>query len=512
MPEQGDRLLSLALDLTRSLATEDRYRRLLDAVAALVPCDAACLLRLDGSSFVPVATRGLTADTQGRRFERGAHPRLDLIAAAPEPIRFPIGSDLPDPFDGLLSADQSALSHVHACLGAPLRVEGRLLGLLTTDALSPSAFDGIEPRTITWLTALAGAAMHTSDMIERLEKSSQRMGLIAQDLMRSSAEQRGAALLGTSQPMLALQREIELVAPSDLTVLITGETGVGKELVARAIHGRSQRAGRPMIEVNCAALPASVAESELFGHVRGAFTGADQHRAGKLELAEGATLLLDEIGELPLPLQPKLLRALQQGEIQRVGSDALQHVDVRIVAATNRDLEAEVAAGRFRQDLYHRLNVYRIRVPPLRERRSDIALLAGHFCDQARLRLGLGPVRLDDNARARLLGYDWPGNVRELENTVQRAVLRASAGVGRGERVVVTARELGDEPSPGAAAPQPSAAGPDRRTLSELVDDVRRAAIRDALQAARGNWAEAARALGMHRSNLHHLATRLGLR
>ncbi|HKP58312.1 MAG TPA: nitric oxide reductase transcriptional regulator NorR [Polyangiales bacterium] len=508
---EGDRLLSLALDLTRSLAAADRYRRLLDALAALVPCDAACLLRVEGSKFVPIASRGLTPDTHGRRFERGAHPRLDLIAASPQPIRFPVGSELPDPFDGLLSKDASALSHVHACLGAPLRVEGQLLGLLTADALSPTAFDAIEPRTINWLAALAGAAMHTSDMIDRLETSSQRMGLIAQDLMRSSAEHRGAALLGTSEPMLALQREIELVAPSDMTVLITGETGTGKELVARGIHARSQRAPRPMIEVNCAALPASVAESELFGHVRGAFTGADQHRAGKLELADGATLLLDEIGELPLSLQPKLLRALQQGEIQRVGSDAVQHVDVRIVAATNRDLEAEVRAGRFRQDLFHRLDVFRIRVPALRERRGDIALLAGHFCDRTRLQLGLGPVRLDDGARDRLLAHDWPGNVRELENTVQRAVLRASAGVARGERVVVSARHVGDEPSAGASVSRPAAV-PRGLPLHELVDEVRRTAIRDALDAAGGNWAAAARALGMHRSNLHHLAARLGLR
>ena len=481
-------------------------------MAALIPCDAACLLRLAGDSFIPVATRGLTPDTEGRRFVRGGHPRLDLIAAASASVRFPLDSDLPDPFDGLLATDPSALSHVHACLGAPLRVEGELLGLLTADALSPQAFDAIDAGTVSWLAALAGAALRTSDLIDRLERSSQRMGLIAQELVRASAEKHGEAMLGTSAAMLELQGEIDLVAPSDMTVLITGETGTGKELVAQALHRGSARATRPMIEVNCAALPAALAESELFGHVRGAFTGAEHHRAGKLELADGSTLLLDEIGELPLPLQPKLLRALQQGELQRVGSDTVQRVDVRILAATNRDLEAEVRAGRFRQDLFHRLNVYRLRLPPLRERKEDIALLAGYFSDLTRTRLGVGPVRLDERARDWLMAHDWPGNVRELENTVQRAVLRASVGVLRGERVVVGASHLGDAPSVLDATSQPPAIGPGGPSLAELVDDVRRKTIRRALDAHAGNWAAAARSLGMHRSNLHHLARRLGLR
>jgi anaerobic nitric oxide reductase transcription regulator len=515
-----DQLLSVTLDLTRSLGAEDRYGRLLDAVTALIPCDAACLLRCDGEAFVPIVSRGLTRDAAGRRFMEGEHPRLDVIAASDEPVRFPPDSRLPDPFDGLLEADESALGHVHACLGWPLRTDGQLVGLLTADALASDAFDDLEPQVLSWLGALAGAAVHTSLLIESLEQTSRRMGLITQDLMRSSAQHHGTEMLGTGEAMQTLRREVELVARADLTVLITGETGTGKELVAHAIHRGSRRAERPLIYVNCAALPAAVAESELFGHVRGAFTGAEQHRAGKLELADGATLLLDEVGELPLGLQPKLLRALQEGEIQRVGSDAPLHVDVRILAATNRDLEKEVAEGRFREDLFHRLHVYRVEVPPLRERREDIPLLAGHFCDLARLRLGLGPVRLDASARGSLERHDWPGNVRELENMVQRAVLRASAGAKRGERVVVTARHLSGELGEGErlsfdrevdrvdaiAAPRPD------QPLSEQVDDFRRRAIQQAVQAHEGNWAAAARALGMHRSNLHHLAKRLGLR
>lgn len=507
-----DRLLSVALDLTRSLGAEDRYRRLLDTVTSLVACDAACLLRKDGDAFVPVVSRGLTADAHGRRFRSGEHPRLDVIAAADEPVQFAPDSELPDPFDGLLAVDPTALCHVHACLGWPLRAEGELVGLLTADALAPAAFDGIAPQLLSWLGALAGAAMHSGRLIEELQASTRRMGLIAQDLMRSSAE--GTELLGTSRAMQSLRHEISLVAPTDLNVLVTGETGTGKELVAHAIHRDSPRADRPLIYINCAALPPTVAESELFGHVRGAFTGADQHRTGKLELADGATLLLDEIGELPLEIQPKLLRTLQEGEIQRIGSDETLRVDVRIIAATNRDLEAEVAAGRFRQDLYHRLHVYWIGVPSLRDRQADIALLAGHFCDEARLKLGLGPVRLDASARKRLLAHRWPGNVRELEHAVQRAVLRASDGAARGDRVVVSALHFGEEPiAQRTLGPAGTISGlPATGTLQEQVDSFRRQAIRRAVEDNGGNWSAAARALGMHRSNLHHLARRLGMR
>ena len=522
-----DVLLSVALDLTRSLATEDRYRRLLEAVRQLIPCDAACLLRLDDDAFIPVAAHGLSTDAVGRRYARREHPRLDIIAGSPEPVRFPPDTRLPDPFDGMLAADPTALIEVHACLGCPLRVEGRLVGLLTADALAPGAFDQLDPHLLSWLAALGGAAMQTSHLFEALESSARHLGLVATDLMRSAREQHGAALLGTSEPMQALRREIELVAASDATVLITGETGSGKELVARALHAASRRGEQPLIHVNCAALPETVAESELFGHVRGAFTGAERNRPGKLEVAHGGTLFLDEVGELPLMVQPMLLRALQQGEVQRVGADRPLQVDVRVIAATNRSLADEIAAGRFRDDLFHRLNVYRLHVPPLRRRRGDIPLLAGHFCDQGRLRLGLGPVRTSAETREVLARHDWPGNVRELENLVFRAVLRASAEVPRGAPVVIMPRHFGaefagpelagDTAGDGAVGPAPAPApstdqADGSRPLREQVDDFQRAAIRRQVAAHQGNWAAAARALGMHRSNLHHLARRLGLR
>ncbi|WP_437728304.1 nitric oxide reductase transcriptional regulator NorR [Sorangium sp. So ce861] len=516
-------LLSVALDLTTSLGAEDRYRRLLEAVRQVVPCDAACLMRYDDGALVPLAAHGLAPEALGRTFCARAHPRLDILCHAEAPVRFPPDSDLPDPFDGLLASDATSLAHVHACLGCPLRVEGALIGLLTADALDPRAFEGVDAATLSWLGALAGAAMRTSQLIDALEHSAERLGLVAEDLRRAAERERGAGLLGTSPAMQRLRDEIALVGPSDLTVLITGETGAGKELAARAVHAASRRRGEPLLYVNCAALPASVAESELFGHVRGAFTGAEQHRPGKLEVADGGTLFLDEIGELPLSIQPKLLRALQEGEVQRVGADRSLRVDVRIVAATNRDVEKEVAEGRFRADLFHRLNVVRLAVPPLRERRSDIPLLAGHFCEEARARLGVGPVRISRAARELLVQSAWPGNVRELENTVFRMVLQASRGAPRGAPVVLQPAHLGG-PLAAAAPPPPAAGAQDAEgdggeappsagaTLHERVDAYQRDLIQEAVAQHDGNWAAAARSLGMHRSNLHHLAKRLGLR
>jgi len=351
-----------------------------------------------------------------------------------------------------------------------------------------------------------------------LERSAERQGLIARDLMRDVGLRQGTELIGTTAVMQRLRQDIDLVARSDFTVLITGETGTGKELVARAVHAASERKSEPMLYVNCAALPESLADSELFGHVRGAFTGASTDRPGKFEVASGGTLFLDEIGELPLSVQPKLLRAIQQGEIQRVGSDKPIRADVRLVVATNRDLEQEVKAGKFRADLFHRLNVYPLRVPPLRARIDDIPLLAGYFCDVTRRRLGLGPVRLEAAAIAALKRYAWPGNVRELENVLSRITLMTSGSARRGAPVVLTASHLGPELSPGADAQAVDDVAvahelvPPAGDLKEATRDFQRALIRRTLADHQGNWAAAARSLGMHRSNFHHLAERLGLK
>ena len=509
-------LLAIALDLTSSLAAEDRYDRLLDAVRSAMPCDAATLLRLEGDELVPVAAHGLLDKAKRRRYRRDEHPRLDVILGSSEPVVFPPDSQLADPFDGMLSTDPAALRHIHACLGCPLIVEEEVVGALTADALEPRAFDHLDTKFLATLGALAGAAMRTTGLIEALEHRAARQQQVARELARDAESRSGGEILGTSQAIEAVRREIDIVARSDMSVLVLGETGVGKELVARAIHAASRRRDAPLIYINCAALPESMAESELFGHVRGAFTGATADRAGKFEVADGGTLFLDEVGELPITVQPKLLRALQVGEIQRVGSDRTHRVNGRIVAATNRDLEAEVGAGRFRPDLFHRLFAFPLRVPPLRDRREDILLLASFFLDRYRRNLGLGPVRLSLSASDVLEGAAWPGNVRELENVLGRAVLHASAAGGRFDEVLVDASHLGlgfdVERHRDESLPRPrSNELLEGVSLKDAVDDYKRVLIRAAVNRADGNWAAAARELGMHRSNLHHLARRLGL-
>jgi anaerobic nitric oxide reductase transcription regulator len=503
-------LLEIARDLTAALGTEDRYARLLSAVCRVVPCDAACLLSLRGDELVPLSARGLEPRALTVRYAREEHPRLDVILSSGAPVRFPPDSALADPFDGMVAGHPHALEHVHDCLGVALREGGDVVGALTFDAFDPGAFDGVNPEFLEMLAALAGAALRTSALLDALEERAEQKERVALELQRG-IDIAGGSLIGNSPAIRALLRDVAMVANSDLTTLITGETGAGKELVARRVHAGSRRAAEPLIHVNCAALPESIAESELFGHVAGAFTGAVRDRSGKFEVANGGTLFLDEIGELPLTLQPKLLRALQEGEVQRVGSDRVHRVDVRVIAATNRDLRAEVAAGRFRADLFHRVTAFPVRVPALRERRADIPLLATHFADAARRRLGKGPIRFSASALAQLTAADWPGNVRELENVVGRAALRASFGVDARARVTIEPEhlDLHDDPVPGDTAAGPGAEF-QTTPLRERVLAFQRAAVQDALQ-RHGGWADAARELGMDRSNLFNLAKRLGV-
>ncbi len=236
------------------------------------------------------------------------------------------------------------------------------------------------------------------------------------------------AILGESPALQKVLAQIEMVAPTNASVLILGESGTGKELVARAIHDRSPRKEGALVRVNCASIPRELFESEFFGHVRGAFTGAVKDRVGRFELADHGTLFLDEIGEVPLELQSKLLRVLQEGQFEKLGEDRTRAVDVRIVAATNRDLEAELKTGRFRQDLFYRLSVFPIELPPLRDRLSDIPGLADHFLKSSARKLGVTPPRLTAAHLKELQAYDWPGNVRELQNVIERAVIRSRQG------------------------------------------------------------------------------------
>jgi anaerobic nitric oxide reductase transcription regulator len=506
----------MVADLPRELPESERFRRLLRAVRETFPCDATSLLRLEDDRLRPLAIDGLSRDTMGRTFRLADHPRLAALLQASGPLRLPSDSALPDPFDGLVEGHQGQLE-VHDCMGCALHVEGRPWGLLTLDALSAGRFGDDDVQRLAAFGSLASATVGAVTRIRRLEQLAETEHQQVERYRRAAgAPQR--ELLGHSTALRALLREIELVGPSELTVLVTGETGVGKELVAQALHARSGRSGRPLVSLNCAALPDTLVESELFGHVRGAFTGAVNERQGKFELADGGTLFLDEVGELPLAVQAKLLRVLQSGQLQRLGSDREHHVDVRLIVATNRDLPAEVRAGRMRADIYHRLSVFPLRVPPLRERGRDVLLLAGHFLEENRARLGLGTLRLDTGAQEALLAYGWPGNVRELEHLIGRSVLRAMGRGGPRARVLsLGAADLAlDAPAATTTEtapppPEPKGSPLPAQGLREAVAAFERQTLQACLARHQGNRAAAARELRMDRANLARLARRLGL-
>src|SRR6266511_3147323 len=309
------------------------------------------------------------------------------------------------------------------------------------------------------------------------------------------------ALIAESAAMRQALELVARVAGHPTTVLITGERGTGKEVIAQAIHRASPRAAGPFVAVNCAAIPDTLLESELFGYVKGAFTGAAGDRPGLFEQADGGTLLLFEIGELPLPLQAKLLRVLQESEIRRVGDQRTRRVDVRLLAATARDLATEAAAGRFREDLFDRLNVVAIHLPPLAERREDVAPLARHFAAQVARRLGR-PVALSDAAVAWMVEQRWPGNARELEHAIERAAVLS-------DKEILEPVDLRREPLP--SPPSPGEKGEGRGTLREVVETAEREAIRAALGAAGGNRREAAKRLGVSLRTLFYKMDRYGV-
>ncbi|WP_429018097.1 nitric oxide reductase transcriptional regulator NorR [Comamonas sp. 4034] len=528
-------VIPLVADLAQEMPERERLRRLLAALRTLLPADAVALLRLEGEWLRPVAMDGLVPDALGRRFKVAEHPRLAQLLAAGQAMRFAPDSPLPDPYDGLIahSLHQGPL-HVHDCMGCVLQTGGLAWGLLTLDALQPGRFEGSQALEL--LQAFSNLAAATVATAERVQQISQVARSANAPATRGPAQ--GAhgmrQILGSSPAIRQLQKHIALVAASDLAVLITGETGTGKELVAQAVHAQSARADRPLISINCAALPDNLVESELFGHVRGAFTGALAERRGKFEQAHQGTLFLDEVGELSLPVQAKLLRVLQSGQLQRLGSDREHQVDVRVIAATNRDLADEVRAGRMRADFYHRLCVYPLVVPPLRERDSDTLVLAGSFLEENRSRLQLGGLRLDSAAQAALLRYPWPGNVRELEHCISRAVLKAlSRTLPQGkDRARPRMLSIGEEDlwDAAAAAPMPPGLAGAALPASAVAPIIEAAStplasqgLRDSLQAyerqlvsaslARhnGSWAAAARELQLDRANLQRLAKRLGI-
>ncbi len=329
----------------------------------------------------------------------------------------------------------------------------------------------------------------TLDRAVDRQRSRREVERLRRRLLEAEGEER---LLGEAPAMRELRGLIERVGPSDASAVVTGESGVGKEIVARALARQSPRAEAPFVAINCAAIPGPLLESEFFGHERGAFTGADARRLGAFDLADGGTLFLDEIGELPVDLQAKLLRVLEDGRFRRLGGAAEVRVDVRVIAATNRDLTAAVADGRFRLDLLYRLNVVTVKVPPLRERGDDVLLLARGFLDGYRRRMGKGSAELSVDARAALCAYSWPGNVRELRNVMERAAILCDGDVLR-------RRDLPEELSGRANAEQSLSVPPDA-----TLEQVEQSYILEVLRRCGGNQTRAAQKLGISVRTLYN--------
>jgi len=500
-------LLQIALDLSSNLSNDKHYQRLIDSLHQVFPCDASALLVLDQEGFLkPVAVQGLSSAVLGRRFFPSTHPRLEAIVHSKHPVRFEANSELPDPFDGLLLTESTHID-VHDCLGCSLYVENKLVGVLTLDALDVGAFDSIEMIQLETFAALAAATLRNRAQLDALKAKNRQQQSITKTLIQQVRSQHGE-IVGISPQIKRLRTNINMVAQSDYAVLISGETGTGKELVAHGVHAQSSRSDKPMIYVNCAALPESLAESELFGHVKGAFTGANSHRAGKFELADGGTIFLDEIGELPLLMQAKLLRVIQQGEVQRVGSDKNILVDVRVIAATNRNMDEEVSQGNFRADLFHRLNVFPIRVPPLRDREGDIPVLAGHLLDKVRTQFNVHSLHLHPKSLNHLEQAYWPGNVRELEHTLMRVALK---NIQQGEHMI-TVEQFVDESLLGPDVKKTTEFLPKQsQNMRELVEVYQKQLIEHALSESNGVWAQAASFLQVDRGNLYRMGKKLGI-
>lgn len=384
------------------------------------PDQSRCLHLMSsrGFSLDNVTTWDMTDQSAYRRFPLGVR-KVGRIAATGQPVHI---SALTDDSAWLADKEWIQREGILNFVGQPLIFKGEVLGVLAMFTRIILEKDSLGlMRMIADHLAYAVSNARAFAEIESLKRQieSENAYLRAEVNLAQSF----GGIIGTSEPLLDVLRKIELVAPIDTSVLITGESGTGKELVAREIHARSKRAHRPMIRVNCAAIPKDLFESEFFGHVRGAFTGAHRDREGFFRTADGGTLFLDEVSEIPLKLQGKLLRVLQEGEFQRVGEDKIHKVDVRMISATNRQLAQEVAAGHFREDLYYRLNVFPFILPSLRQRKEDIPLLITHFVDLISKKLNRPRPHLTPDDIEALTMHNWPGNIRELQNVIERAVI-----------------------------------------------------------------------------------------
>jgi Nif-specific regulatory protein len=479
-------LLRIGNALHALRAVEPLARRLLELVLDTVPAERTAVVLFDRSG---APEKVLALDRQGSAEPFPLSRTLVQRAAAG---RSAILSNDVLQGPGWTGAESLQTERIRSLIAVPLTAPDGFQGILYLDTRQADArFDENHLELLTAAGGIAAAALANVRHLEALREENQRL-------------EAGMAheMVGESPRMREVYRFLARVAPTDSTVLLRGESGTGKELAARALHRGSPRADKPFVAINCAALSETLLESELFGHEKGAFTGALARKIGKLEVAHTGTVFLDEVGELPPSLQAKLLRALQEREIDRLGGTRPIRVDLRVVAATNRDLEKAIREGTFREDLYYRLNVISLTLPPLRERRDDISLLASHFAAACSRKLGRRIAGLTPEARACLLRYEWPGNVRELANAVERAVVLGEGELIRPEDLPETVLEAAP------AAGGPLAVTPYHETLNRMKQRL----IVDAVEQAGGNITRAAESLGLHPNYLHRLISNLGLR
>jgi len=441
-----------------------------------------------------VSAFGLSPDEVFAQRDRLGEGLAGLVVKSGQPVVLRRGQKRPEVFD--LDKTPRLLRADVASLAVPISSHGGAIGALRVDRTEVTA--GLLAEDV----RLLSVATSMIAQIAQVQRVILETRTLAEENARLHGELRArfspANILGRAKSMQAVYDLIAQVSPSETTVLITGESGVGKELVAHAIHYGSPRADGPFVKVNCAALPDTLLESELFGHEKGAFTGAVSTRKGRFELAHGGTLFLDEVGDFSPMAQIKLLRALQERQFERVGGTRTLSVDVRVIAATNRDLESLVADDSYRRDLYYRLNVFPIHVPPLRERKTDILLLADHFVEKYARANGKAVRRISTPAIDLLMAYHWPGNVRELENTIERAVLLARDDVIRTSHLPPTLQSA-------------ESTGHPAQDLQGQLDALERELIIEALKASRGNRAKAARELGLTERQMGLRVDKLGL-
>jgi len=485
---------------------DDLLRRGLDWVARLAPYDLATIFTLQDQALVVRAARGkLAGKVREHSLALADFPTLREALETRRARAFTEDDHRHgdgDPFDGVLD-----LSPGHACMVVPLHAAGRSLGIMTLDRSECGTYPQSVVEQVETYGQILGLALENAEQRLLLSRLRQQEQQHAREL-DAEAEVHGVLERSHSPVVRALSARARQVAVTDTPVLILGETGTGKERLARAIHRWSGRSDRPFVALNCAAIPASLIESELFGHTRGAFTGANRDRAGRFQMAHGGTLLLDEIGELSIDVQAKLLRVLQEGAFEPVGSDKTVEVDVRILAATHVDLETAIAARRFREDLYYRLHVFPLRLPPLRERPEDLPLLCAAMLAEQAQRVGRAGMRVTDAGIARLREHSWPGNLRELANALERATI-VTPGHELGPDAFEFAGRLAGPP--GQVTPTPPPAD-DGRVLT--LEEAQAEHIQRVLQRTQGRIygpGGAAELLGLKPSTLQSKMKKLGV-